>query len=524
MALSNASRIVRRRKSRPGPVAGGRGLKAQRAGGDWDTGPVAALPAADAVQRKCAACEKAESGEGPETASRQPEEEEAQTAGMPGEKVSRQEEEEEAQAKPMAGERIARQDEEEEEAQAKPVAGERVARQDEEEEAQAKPMAGERVARQDEEEEEAQTKPVAGERIARQEEEEEVQAFKPKPPGGAEPKEPVSAQRAAETGPASGGPGRSGGDASAAGGSISGHLRQARGGGRQLDDSTRSFMESRFGRDLSQVRVHTDPRADTLNRRLKARAFTNGNDIYFRQGQYDSARSDGLKLLAHELTHVVQQRGDLVPRVDRQAAAGPPAAPCPKPVAKVHLNPILTSGTLPTTFGETRMAQSKVPFVSLLQRERRSGTVCGADGKQDGWDLCVRRGVLYANVPVVIDTGELAKRGASGERWFQDCNEALPTPAFVTPADARTTMTTPKPLTVAGVRRHELYHVSVGERLLKERLEARNDHRAICPYDRAAIDAWRTAVQASWQSDALAFLRSSPTEPNEEANAVKKEC
>ena len=79
------------------------------------------------------------------------------------------------------------------------------------------------------------------------------------------------------------------------------------GGGQPLPASTRAFFEPRFGYDFSQVRAHTDAEADTLNRALNARAFTAGQDIFFRQGAYNLGSRQGRELLAHELTHVVQQ-------------------------------------------------------------------------------------------------------------------------------------------------------------------------------------------------------------------------
>jgi len=82
----------------------------------------------------------------------------------------------------------------------------------------------------------------------------------------------------------------------------------ARDVGQALDPLTRTRMQSAFGADLSGVRTHTGPRADTLNRDLGARAFTVGQDIFFRRGEYNVASSSGRELLAHELTHVIQQR------------------------------------------------------------------------------------------------------------------------------------------------------------------------------------------------------------------------
>jgi hypothetical protein len=84
-------------------------------------------------------------------------------------------------------------------------------------------------------------------------------------------------------------------------------IEGARGGGSALDGGVRTSMESAFGADFGGVRVHTDSGADALSRSLSARAFTTGNDIFFRSGAYDPGASGGRELLAHELTHVVQQ-------------------------------------------------------------------------------------------------------------------------------------------------------------------------------------------------------------------------
>lgn len=77
--------------------------------------------------------------------------------------------------------------------------------------------------------------------------------------------------------------------------------------GSPLDASTRTFMESRFGHDFSGVRVHTDARAHESTRALNALAYTVGSHIAFGAGQYAPASVEGRRLIAHELTHVVQQ-------------------------------------------------------------------------------------------------------------------------------------------------------------------------------------------------------------------------
>lgn len=84
-------------------------------------------------------------------------------------------------------------------------------------------------------------------------------------------------------------------------------IQSRKGGGSALPDDMRSEMESGIGADFSGVKVHTDSQAADLNRSMGARAFTQGNDIFFGQGQYDPGTQGGKHLLAHELTHTVQQ-------------------------------------------------------------------------------------------------------------------------------------------------------------------------------------------------------------------------
>jgi len=86
-------------------------------------------------------------------------------------------------------------------------------------------------------------------------------------------------------------------------------IQGARGAGQPLDHGLRAHMEPAFGADFGGVRVHTDTRAHTLNTALSARAFTTGQDVFFRAGEYNPATSGGQELIAHELTHVVQQAG-----------------------------------------------------------------------------------------------------------------------------------------------------------------------------------------------------------------------
>jgi Domain of unknown function (DUF4157) len=98
---------------------------------------------------------------------------------------------------------------------------------------------------------------------------------------------------------------------------IEDEIHSAQGSGRPLDDHVRQDMEAHLGTDLSSVRVHADGRGDALSRSVQADAFTTGTDVFFRSGQYAPDSGAGRRLLAHELTHVVQQASGAVPAESR---------------------------------------------------------------------------------------------------------------------------------------------------------------------------------------------------------------
>jgi hypothetical protein len=108
---------------------------------------------------------------------------------------------------------------------------------------------------------------------------------------------------------------------------------QKGGGGMPLPGAVRSFMDARFGADFGAIRIHTDARAAMLSARLGARAFTLGPDVYFARDEFQPGSMDGRELIAHELTHTIQQgvvpqrsRTDVQPAA-AQTGARVPAAP-----------------------------------------------------------------------------------------------------------------------------------------------------------------------------------------------------
>ncbi|HNP83884.1 MAG TPA: DUF4157 domain-containing protein [Nitrospira sp.] len=88
---------------------------------------------------------------------------------------------------------------------------------------------------------------------------------------------------------------------------FSSQIRSNKGNGSTLPEETRTHMESAFGADFSGVRIHADSSAERMSESVQAQAFTHGHDIYFGAGQYSPQSTEGQKLLAHELTHTIQQ-------------------------------------------------------------------------------------------------------------------------------------------------------------------------------------------------------------------------
>jgi len=88
---------------------------------------------------------------------------------------------------------------------------------------------------------------------------------------------------------------------------LQSRLSGSKGGGQALSASTQESMGSAMGADFSGVKIHTGSDAIAMNQELGAQAFTNGSDIYFNEGKYDTSSTAGKHLLAHELTHTVQQ-------------------------------------------------------------------------------------------------------------------------------------------------------------------------------------------------------------------------
>ena len=183
------------------------------------------------------------------------------------------------------------------------------------------------------------------EQVQRQAEEEEDQSIQGKRDGG--PTGEVSAKQTSE-------------------------IESIKGGGEPLRPSSRNFFEQRFGHDFSSVRIHSDDRAAHSAKGIHALAYTTGQHIVFGAGHYSPETHAGQKLLAHELTHVIQQGGEQIrrqedPQSEQQDEPGSPAIIYPPMQLPPGLSIQPTSGSTgegegePTPPAEEEAAVSRLP-------------------------------------------------------------------------------------------------------------------------------------------------------------------
>jgi len=241
----------------------------------------------------------------------------------------------------------------------------------EEEEVQAKPLSQgltpfvqkqeaedeEPVQKMKEEEEPLQAKQEEKEPVQAQEEEEEpVQAQEEE-----EEEEPVQAKSRRTN---------------KVGGQFEKQLGEQKGKGQKLDAKDRIPLEAAFGADFSSINIHTGGKANTLNKQLNAKAFTHGADIFFKNGNFNPRSKQGRHLLAHELTHTVQQGA-----IDTTKPAG-----SHKKAGRIQRAPIDYRGITWADFNGTAEAESKydAATASALHLDMHQGYISGAvewDGK-----------------------------------------------------------------------------------------------------------------------------------------------
>lgn len=182
-------------------------------------------------------------------------------------------------------------------------------------------------------------------------------------------------------------------------------IQRARAGGQPLDRSFRTRMEPAFGADFRGARVHTDAQADALNQALNARAFTTGQDIFFRQGEYTPGSSSGRELVARELTHVVQQNGD---KVQRRLAVGQPGDQHEQEADRVAEQVMGTPEPMPLIF-----SNHSRPDLQRKCAECASGeSLCSKSAEEENM---VQRKLLVTRITPLIQRQAMAEPEAEEE-------------------------------------------------------------------------------------------------------------
>lgn len=149
--------------------------------------------------------------------------------------------------------------------------------------------------------------------------------------------------------------------------------------GSVLPEPVKGEMESGFGTDFSGVRVHTDAQAVQMSKDLGAQAFTHGNDIYFNEGKYDTSSNSGKHLLAHELTHTVQQGAAVRPKMIQRNGNGvqtvdPPPGVTPMNESNGEIS--FSQGNLVSVFRQGGTNELVLPLLSLPRfKERNSNLI-----------------------------------------------------------------------------------------------------------------------------------------------------
>ncbi|MGB6686560.1 MAG: DUF4157 domain-containing protein [Terracidiphilus sp.] len=196
--------------------------------------------------------------------------------------------------------------------------------------------------------------------------------------------------------------------------------------GKPLDSATRAYMEPRFGADLAGVRVHTGADSAAAARSVNAHAYTVGKDIFFGAGQYNPQSGEGRRLLAHELSHTVQQSGGSAGKRLSSATPGVYRDPIPNKTA-----PQGTAADTETKTPKTEQVTVPVPL-PLLQHLQLIPPSLLAPTQQ----------------PPIFSPGNYAL-GHPGASLFQPPSQYSPTSPSILPPAAQYTPFTPSPLAPA---------------------------------------------------------------------------
>lgn len=179
---------------------------------------------------------------------------------------------------------------------------------------------------------------------------------------------------------------------------IESQLQASKGQGSPMDDKTRGEMESGFGKDFSGVKLHTGGEATQLSQNLNAQAFTHGSDIYFNEGKYNPDTSYGKHLLAHELTHTVQQQEGLQKLVQKTENSASNVEGAKEPIdfdKKVITLPLIS---LPKAKDRGKNSKLAPPFIYPQGYERKNSykdveDESSSKEQREVWTQGVKKGV-----------------------------------------------------------------------------------------------------------------------------------
>lgn len=184
----------------------------------------------------------------------------------------------------------------------------------------------------------------------------------------------------------------SGGESAAVSPQLTTQIRQSAGSGTALPPAVQQDMGQKIGADFSGVRLHTDPQASSMSSALGAQAFTHGNDIYFNKDKYQPESSQGKHLLAHELTHTVQQGAAPVQRMpfvqmEGEAETAPVQSSPGQPSTGMvnNTNHTITYSNIPVTAFKTTGGREVLYQQHRLRRKKNySGSRVGVN-QRDIW-------------------------------------------------------------------------------------------------------------------------------------------
>ena len=176
---------------------------------------------------------------------------------------------------------------------------------------------------------------------------------------------------------------------------IESRIERQRGGGQSLDDNTRKHMEGAFGTDFSNVRIHTGKEADSLSKSVQAKAFTTGSDIFFSEGAYNPGNKAGQHLLAHELTHTIQQGQSsqlnrmVIQRADMETSGG---TWTDKEFKSVMVDNMKPGALMQMHFKPNKLVESKKVALTQKVKKMVNGKNLDLDKKEKE-----KKGTLFGN-------------------------------------------------------------------------------------------------------------------------------